>query len=73
MLGDSITACTCPQPIGPTGSQRCVICQLPLLCPNCGGCRGCKLAAQFGWNEEIQDRVPADPAPETAEELEPDA
>ena len=44
----SITACTCPQPIGPTGPERCQACGLPLLCPNCPGCRGCKLAVTFG-------------------------
>ena len=43
------TACTCPQPIGPTGPDRCGTCRLPLLCPHCPGCRGCRLALRFGW------------------------
>lgn len=42
------TACTCSQPIGPTGPERCGTCHLPLLCPGCEGCRGCKLAVKFG-------------------------
>ena len=41
------TACICPVPIGPTGDARCPVCQLPLLCPECSRCRGCKLRLQF--------------------------
>jgi len=44
----SVTACTCDQPIGGTGPEQCEVCQQPLLCPNCLGCRGCKLAMRFG-------------------------
>lgn len=45
----SITACSCDQPVGGTGPERCEVCRQPLLCPNCSGCRGCRLAVRFGW------------------------
>jgi hypothetical protein len=41
------TACVCPVPIGPTGNARCSTCELALLCPVCGRCRGCKLRLKF--------------------------
>jgi hypothetical protein len=41
------TACVCPVPVGPTGDARCPVCHLPLICPHCGRCRGCKLAIEF--------------------------
>jgi hypothetical protein len=41
------TACVCPVPIGPTGSARCPVCQLQLICPGCHRCRGCKLILKF--------------------------
>ena len=41
------TACICPRPIGPTGVDRCNVCELPLICPECGRCRGCKLRLRF--------------------------
>jgi len=44
----SLTACICSKPVGPTNSDRCQVCELPLLCPSCPGCRGCKLAVRFG-------------------------
>ena len=43
----SITACVCSTPVGPTGPDRCHVCELGLLCPECGLCRGCKLRLQF--------------------------
>ena len=45
------TACTCLVPIGGTGSERCGVCGLPLLCPTCSMCRGCKLALRFKSSE----------------------
>ena len=41
------TACTCFLPVGGTGSERCGVCGLPLICPRCSLCRGCKLALRF--------------------------
>jgi hypothetical protein len=41
------TACVCPAPIGPTGNSRCSVCELPLICPKCNRCRGCKLRLRF--------------------------
>ena len=41
------TACVCPTPNGPTGPDRCSVCELPLICPVCGLCRGCKLILRF--------------------------
>jgi hypothetical protein len=38
----SATACTCGDSTGLTGSNRCGVCALPLICPHCSGCRGCK-------------------------------
>jgi hypothetical protein len=40
----SATACICKQPIGGTGSKRCGVCALPLICTTCLRCRGCKRA-----------------------------
>jgi hypothetical protein len=42
-----LTACICPVPIGPTGSIRYGICGLPLICPDCELCRGCRLCVRF--------------------------
>ena len=49
------TACVCPVPIGPTGSDRCGVCGLALICPGCLLCRGCKLRLRFplGWDEHL--------------------
>ena len=41
------TACVCDIPIGPTGPVWCAVCHLPLICPGCGRCRGCKLSIRF--------------------------
>ena len=41
------TACVCPVPIGGTGPDRCNVCELPLICPDCRKCRGCKLRHRF--------------------------
>jgi hypothetical protein len=41
------TACTCSAAIGGTSSDRCGVCGLPLICPLCSLCRGCKLALKF--------------------------
>ena len=41
------TACICPEPIGGTGPDRCAVCELPLICPKCERCRGCKLRLRF--------------------------
>ena len=41
------TACICTVPIGPTGGVRCGVCGLPLICPECERCRGCKLRVRF--------------------------
>ena len=41
------TACICPVPIGGTGPDRCGVCELPLICPKCERCRGCKLRLRF--------------------------
>ena len=41
------TACQCLVPIGATGSERCGVCGLPLICLACSMCRGCKLALKF--------------------------
>jgi hypothetical protein len=40
----SLTACTCGESTGRTGSNRCGVCALPLICPHCSGCRGCRRA-----------------------------
>jgi hypothetical protein len=45
--GYAASACVCPGPIGPTGDARYSVCQLPLICPGCGRCRGCKLILKF--------------------------
>ena len=44
----SATAYTCEESIGGTGSERCGVCALPLICPTCSRCRGCRLAMRFG-------------------------
>jgi hypothetical protein len=44
----SATACLCDRPVGGTGSERCGVCGLTLICPTCSCCRGCKLALRFG-------------------------
>ena len=44
----SITACICVRAIGPTGTTPCTVCDLPLLCPDCARCRGCKLVLRYG-------------------------
>jgi hypothetical protein len=41
------TACQCAVPIGPTGTTRCGVCGLALICPNCDLCRGCRLRLRF--------------------------
>jgi hypothetical protein len=41
------TACICKQSIGGTGSTRCGVCGLPMICPTCSRCRGCNLALKF--------------------------
>ena len=41
------TACICPEPIGGTGPDRCGVCEMPLLCPRCERCRGCKHRLRF--------------------------
>jgi hypothetical protein len=38
------TGCTCGESIGGTGSKRCGVCALPLICPHCSRCRGCRRA-----------------------------
>jgi hypothetical protein len=43
----SLTACTCKKPMGGTGERRCAVCALPLICPGCSRCRGCRLALRF--------------------------
>jgi hypothetical protein len=43
----SLTACTCDKPTGGTGEGRCTVCALPLVCPCCSRCRGCRLALRF--------------------------
>jgi hypothetical protein len=43
----SLTACTCEHSIGGTESKRCGVCGLPMICPTCSRCRGCKLALKF--------------------------
>lgn len=40
-------ACVCLVPVGGTGSARFAVCELPLICPECGRCRGCKLRLKF--------------------------
>ena len=54
------TACVCPVPIGPTGVERCNVCELPLICPVCARCRGCKLRLRFpkGKSRSQNDRYP---------------
>jgi hypothetical protein len=47
----SATACVCDRPFGGTGSARCGVCGLLLICPACSRCRGCKLALKFGKKE----------------------
>jgi hypothetical protein len=47
----SATACVCDRPVGGTGSKRCGVCGLTLICPTCSRCRGCKLALKFGKKE----------------------
>ena len=44
------TACTCESPVGSTGEARCCTCGLPLICPHCGLCRGCKLRLKYPQN-----------------------
>jgi hypothetical protein len=44
----SATACTCEQSIGGTGSERCGVCGLPLICSVCSKCRSCKRMARLG-------------------------
>ena len=38
----SISACICEDSTGLTGSKRCGVCALALICPHCSRCRGCK-------------------------------
>jgi hypothetical protein len=45
------TACVCDSPMGGTGSERCGVCGLRLICPTCSRCRGCRLALKFGKKE----------------------
>ena len=40
-------ACICPASVGPTGTAVCNVCELPLICPVCAKCRGCKLRLRF--------------------------
>ncbi len=41
------TACVCSVPVGRTGPDTCIVCELPLICPVCERCRGCKLRLRF--------------------------
>ncbi len=41
------TACVCSVPVGRTGPHTCIVCELPLICPVCERCRGCKLRLRF--------------------------
>ena len=40
-------ACVCFVPMGPTGSNCCGVCGLPMICPDCQLCRGCKLRIRY--------------------------
>jgi len=40
-------ACVCSVPVGRTGPDTCIVCELPLICPVCERCRGCKLRLRF--------------------------
>ena len=42
------TACVCQVRNGPTGNNYCGVCGLPLICPDCGLCRGCRLRFRWG-------------------------
>ena len=46
--------------IVPTGVERCNVCELPLICPVCEKCRGCKLRLRFptGKSRSQNDRYP---------------
>ncbi len=41
------TACICEKTPDGTGPERCGVCTLPLICPVCLHCRGCRLMARF--------------------------
>ena len=43
----AVTACTCDKTPDGTGPNRCGVCALPLICPVCDRCRGCKLLMRF--------------------------
>ena len=44
------TACLCDSTPDGTGPERCGVCGLPLICPVCLHCRGCRLMARFRTN-----------------------
>ena len=53
------TACNCGTTVGGTGSERCGVCGLALMCPNCSRCRGCKLRLRFGspnWRNVVKPK-----------------
>ncbi len=41
------TACICEKTPDGTGPERCGVCGLPLICPVCSRCRGCRLMMKF--------------------------
>jgi hypothetical protein len=44
----ALEACTCPGSIGPAlGAPCCQVCDMQMLCPDCGKCRGCSLVLRI--------------------------